>query len=202
MVTEPQLYEVTCPVCTSSRQVTRVSFWRSNNGQTKNCKSCSVTGRTYAYKPRPNNDGPAIAARMTGNTYATGSNPSLEERKRRSEVMKGNKFREGYTGKKVWNWKGGITNADRLQRIKFRQTMQKQIFERDSYTCTICTTQGNVQVDHIKRWSEYPELRFEPTNCRTLCMACHYEITFGRKLPKGQVWGHNLKHLILTEIQG
>lgn len=28
-------------------------------------------------------------------------------------------------------------------------------------------------MDHIKEWCNYPELRFEPINCRTLCKDCH-----------------------------
>jgi len=35
--------------------------------------------------------------------------------------------------------------------------------------------------------------RFDLNNCRTLCMACHYKITFGTELPKDVPnWGHNL----------
>jgi hypothetical protein len=30
-------------------------------------------------------------------------------------------------------------------------------------------------------------------NCRTLCMDCHYLITFGKPKPKDVIWGHNLK---------
>ena len=29
-------------------------------------------------------------------------------------------------------------------------------------------------------------------NRRTLCMDCHYLITYGKKKPDGVVWGHNL----------
>lgn len=97
------------------------------------------------------------------------------------------------------NWKGGITKLDRLERVKFRQTTQKTVFERDDYTCTICDIRGGyLQVDHIKKWADYPDLRFDLDNCRTVCMACHYYITFKRKLPEGVIWGHNLSRRIAS----
>lgn len=91
----------------------------------------------------------------------------------------------------------GITAANKLERKKFAKQMRSTIFERDDYTCQVCESRGgNLQVDHIKRWSEYPELRFNEENCRTVCMACHYYITFKRKLPEGVIWGHNLNRRI------
>lgn len=98
------------------------------------------------------------------------------------------------TGKNNVNWKGGVTSKDRIERIKFRKTMQKNIFERDNYTCVKCNVVGgSLSVDHIKSWADYPQLRFTEDNCQTLCMECHYEKTFGKPKPEGLVWGHNLK---------
>lgn len=92
-----------------------------------------------------------------------------------------------------YNWKGGITSENRKQRMPFRNTMQKLIFERDKYTCVICNKIGGaLSVDHIKSWSKYPELRFDVGNCRTLCMACHYKVSFNKNIPNGLIWGHNL----------
>lgn len=114
------------------------------------------------------------------------------------KVSNRNRGREiTYKGDKHWNWKGGITTEDKKLRMKFRLNLMPIILERDSYTCQICEQYGGeLQVDHIKSWAEYPELRFEESNCRTLCMACHYYITFKRKIPKGVVWGHNLSRRI------
>jgi 5-methylcytosine-specific restriction endonuclease McrA len=91
-------------------------------------------------------------------------------------------------------WRGGITKKNQMERVKFRKQIQPKVFARDNYTCQICEEYGvSLQVDHIKSWKDYPELRFELDNCRTLCMACHYYITFKRKMPAGIVWGHNFK---------
>lgn len=78
------------------------------------------------------------------------------------------------------------------ERRRFQKEIQKRVFERDDYTCQICGQKGgNLQVDHIKSWADYPELRFDMDNCRTLCMACHYYVTFKRKIPKNVIWGNN-----------
>lgn len=97
------------------------------------------------------------------------------------------------------SWRGGSTSENRLQRVKFRKIVQPQVFLRDDYTCQLCNKRGGyLQVDHIKSWRDYPELRFDINNCRTLCMACHYSITFNKELPQGMVWGHNLKQRIAS----
>lgn len=103
-------------------------------------------------------------------------------------------------GRRPWNKIGdGVTPQNKLEREKFRKQLQMLIFQRDDFTCQICEVRGgNLQVDHIKRWAEYPELRFEKDNCRTVCMACHYYITFKRNLPEGVVWGHNLNRRITS----
>lgn len=90
-------------------------------------------------------------------------------------------------------YKGGITPEDRLARVKFREQIQKKVFERDEYKCKFCGSGGSLTVDHIQSWAEYVELRFNMDNCRTLCMKCHYEITFGKPMPPTvRAWGHNL----------
>lgn len=51
---------------------------------------------------------------------------------------------------------------------------RKSIYERDDYTCQICHKRGvRIQADHIKPFAWYPELRFELSNGRTLCVDCH-----------------------------
>jgi nitrate/TMAO reductase-like tetraheme cytochrome c subunit len=93
-------------------------------------------------------------------------------------------------------WKGGMTRlhygSNKVERIRFRKEMQKLVFKRDNYTCQMCGSNGDLQVDHIQSWADYVELRFEMSNLRTLCMDCHYLITYGKPKPKDIVWGHNL----------
>ena len=93
-------------------------------------------------------------------------------------------------------WQGGITDLNHQIRGHFLYKEWKiSCFERDNYTCQICGQyNGKLQVDHIQSWAEYVELRFNINNCRTLCMDCHYLITFGKPKPEGLIWGHNLKY--------
>ncbi len=91
------------------------------------------------------------------------------------------------------NWNGGVSLRDKLERTKFRQQLHKVVLERDNYTCQLCGTGGNLQVDHIQSWVDYVDQRFNIDNCRTLCANCHYQITYGRPMPKTvKGWGHNL----------
>ena len=93
----------------------------------------------------------------------------------------------------------GITPESKLQRKEFFKKVQPLVLARDDYTCQTCQVRGGyLQVDHIKSWAQYPDLRFDMENCRTLCMACHYFITFKRTLPEGVIWGHNLSRRITS----
>lgn len=52
---------------------------------------------------------------------------------------------------------------------------RKSVFIRDNYTCQIClcVDKTRLQADHIKSYSEYPDLRYEIDNGRVLCVDCH-----------------------------
>lgn len=78
-------------------------------------------------------------------------------------------------GNKHPNWKGGITplrkKAYASQEYKL---WRKSVFERDNYTCVWCKERGGeLTADHIKQWAYFPELRYELSNGRTLCICCH-----------------------------
>ena len=81
-----------------------------------------------------------------------------------------------------WNWKGGITTEAKLQRHSKEYILwRKAVFERDEYTCQSCGAKnGNgktivLHADHIRLFSEFPELRTSIANGRTLCRECHYK---------------------------
>lgn len=78
------------------------------------------------------------------------------------------------------NWKGGITPVNRTIRTSLEiKLWRKRVFERDNYICVKCGVRnGNgkkviLAADHIKRFAEYPELRFDLNNGQTLCKPCH-----------------------------
>lgn len=97
------------------------------------------------------------------------------------------------SGERHFRWKGNSTE-DYRERRRFRIVMQKRIFKRDNYQCGICGSNKDLQVDHIRSWADFRELRFDPENCRTLCTGCHYKVTFGKEMPiTTQKWGHNFR---------
>lgn len=78
-------------------------------------------------------------------------------------------------GKNHHAWKGGITPIHRAIRASVEyEEWRKKVFERDNYTCVKCGKIGDyLNADHIKRFAEYHELRFDINNGQTLCEDCH-----------------------------
>jgi hypothetical protein len=94
----------------------------------------------------------------------------------------GKRFEKGMT---PWN-KGLGTKCSAYEIIKNSieyKTWRTAVFERDNYTCQMCFKRGGeLNADHIKRQSDYPELRFDIHNGRTLCHSCHLKTpTFGNR---------------------
>lgn len=83
-------------------------------------------------------------------------------------------------GEKHYNWKGGITPLRvRVWHSPEYKLWRKSVFQRDDFTCQLCEKSGkNLQANHIKKFSDFPELRFEISNGITLCKECHKFITW------------------------
>lgn len=91
---------------------------------------------------------------------------TIEHRKRLSDSHK---------GEKSVLWRGGISKENERTRNSWEyRAWRKEIFERDNYTCTQCNISGvYLEADHIKSFALFPDLRFELSNGRTLCLDCH-----------------------------
>lgn len=85
------------------------------------------------------------------------------------------KIRQSKLGERNYNWKGGVSGINyRIRRSARYKEWRKSVYERDNYTCVICHTRGGkLNADHIKAFADFPELRFELSNGRTLCFDCH-----------------------------
>src|SRR6478736_6398514 len=86
-------------------------------------------------------------------------------------------------GEKSHKWQGGKTSEAMIIRTSLEyKEWRTKVFERDNYTCQNCNSRGNrLSADHIKPFCNYPELRFDINNGKTLCVDCH------RKTP---TWGY------------
>jgi len=82
-------------------------------------------------------------------------------------------------------WKGGINPIHKaLRKTVEYKLWRTSVFERDNFKCVICANDksGNLEADHIKAFSLYPDLRLCINNGRTLCKECHRKTdTFGFK---------------------
>ena len=97
------------------------------------------------------------------------------------EGGKKHRFRKGQlAGDKHFNWRGGITNENnKLRNSPEYRHWRKAVFNRDNYTCVLCSKRGgDLVADHIKAWSYYPEHSFDIDNGRTLCTDCNYHSTY------------------------
>lgn len=76
------------------------------------------------------------------------------------------------TGEKHWNWQGGISKN---RRDDWQHKLwAKEVKKRDDYTCQICEIKGGkLEADHLKSYRNYPDLRYDLNNGRTLCVPCH-----------------------------
>lgn len=135
----------------------------------------------------PKEHGEKISKAKKGQKYP----PRSEETKRKmSESKKGEKCR--------W-WKGGITpiNAAIRSSLEYR-LWREAVFKRDNWTCIWCGARsGNgktiiLNVDHIKAFAYFPELRFAIDNGRTLCVSCHKKTdTYAGKISKKIIYENN-----------
>lgn len=92
------------------------------------------------------------------------------------------------------NWKGGVSTANQLARkVAEYAEWRKAVFVRDDYTCQFCGARSaagkrvRICADHIKRFADYPELRYDVNNGRTLCEDCHRKTpTYGARRCTGR----------------
>lgn len=91
-------------------------------------------------------------------------------------------------------WKGGITRLYNSRMTPEYKEWRISVFRRDNFTCQMCFSIGkNLQANHIKKWSDYPELRFVVNNGITLCKDCHHRITRHEDL-----WEMNFRFIVGT----
>lgn len=97
------------------------------------------------------------------------------------------KIGDAHRGEKSPFWKGGVSKTNRTERANFMSTPEYQkwrrkIFERDDFTCQKCDNKGyKLRAHHIKKFSDYPDLRLEPLNGITVCEKCDNKFIIHRE---------------------
>jgi HNH endonuclease len=73
------------------------------------------------------------------------------------------------------NWKGGVKPENqRIRNHASYKEWRRLVYERDNYTCQDCgKTNCYLHAHHIKSFSQFPELRTDVSNGKTLCVDCH-----------------------------
>jgi 5-methylcytosine-specific restriction endonuclease McrA len=83
----------------------------------------------------------------------------------------------------IFKDKGKTSEVRKLRSSTEYKLWRTAVFERDGYKCIWCKQiGGKLNADHIKRFADYPALRFAIDNGRTLCEKCHrLTDTFGNR---------------------
>lgn len=140
-------------------------------------KSCGKCGKLFS-KPYKWSNKQFDGAKFCSNKCRTDDRKNWKPKPETISRMK--KARLGKSA--VWNkgannyfWKGGVTKKHLALRMSLEYKIwRRAVYERDNYTCIWCGYKGNkLNADHIKSFSQYPELRFAIDNGRTLCEPCH-----------------------------
>lgn len=74
-----------------------------------------------------------------------------------------------------WYENNGIGETARKRNNYSYRQWRQHILDRDK-VCQKCGSGENLEVHHIKRFSEYPELRQDDSNAVVLCKRCHREL--------------------------
>jgi len=103
-------------------------------------------------------------------SYWKGKKHSMESRVKISKAIR---------GKKHWNWKGGIESQyKRIRKGVDFKIWREKVFKQDNYVCWICEEKGKkLHPHHLKKFSNYPKLRFDVKNGLSLCEFCHKTYT-------------------------
>lgn len=169
-------YSVSCPLCHKKREVSYHTVWDIKNNKTSGkCRSCSITPE-HKIKLRQ---------MLISNKRTLGFKHSEENKKIIGNFSR--RPRPDISGENSPNWKGGITPINKvIRRSREYKQWQISVFKRDNKTCVLCGFKSsNNEADHIKPFCDYPELRFDINNGRTLCKSCHKKTpTYGRKKTK------------------
>lgn len=151
-----------------TRLIGKANLGRKHSKSAKTQMSISRKGRTSP------NKGKKLSEEWKKNIGKAGKGriKTIEERSKLREAQ----LRLVRTGKHIF-WKGGIYPENEKARGTLEYKLWREtVFKRDRFKCQMpdCNTNEKyVEANHIKKFSEYPELRLVVDNGITLCRTCH-----------------------------
>lgn len=174
---------VNCKIC-NNELIKRQDALKKWSGMCLNCSRLEVLSRPET-KERQRKNGLDFIKK-----FGKIPSPKMENRPRGKNH---HNFGIRRTGENSFNWKGGVTpENERIRHSKEYKEWRISVFERDKYSCVNCGDNrgGNLNADHIKPFSLFPELRLDVNNGRTLCIECHKEIGWSPSKNKfnGTAW--------------
>ena len=123
-----------------------------------------------------------------GHKFTLGHTPwNKGKNKYNSEMYK--KMSLKRSGENHWMWKGGITpERHKIYTSLKYKLWRKSVFERDNYTCQMCSiTCTALEAHHKHRFSDYKDKRFDIDNGITLCKKCHAGLGKKHTTPKNHM---------------
>ncbi len=166
-----------CPNCQHERIISYAQKWNISTGKySDKCKSCrlelgEITINIDGLKLGRKHNHSGRSYENKGTKYRNLFIPVSDNTKEKQRNSRLGKFAK----ENHWNWQGGKSTERQIATAsdKYKQ-LRILVFTRDNYTCQLCNIRGGkLEMDHIKEWCNYPELRYDSTNCRTLCKKCH-----------------------------
>ena len=171
---------------------TKIKIGLANKGKTKGVKRSPESVKKGAIKRRRGKYFNCLvcnsefwrqpsAIKKGQNKYCTKKcYQEFQKGKPKSEAFK--KYCRSRVGPRSATWKGGVTPEHlRIRNSKQYKDWRVSVFERDGYTCQTCFVISSknksvyIHAHHIKKFSEFKNLRFDINNGITLCKKCHYE---------------------------
>ncbi len=84
---------------------------------------------------------------------------------------------ESKSGARNPQWKGGVTRRSVALRGQISDTLRREIYERDDFTCRLCGKRGGrLTLHHIVPVWQDEDLVADSQNLVTLCTACHHKV--------------------------
>lgn len=171
------LHEVNCSFCSKKLERKKyLAFTSKNFYCNQECESNQrkilMLGEGNPFYGKKHDE---ATKEVFSKTHA-GKEIPLEMRRRISKAL---------SGSNSPHWKDGSTERNKNDRMKMEyRAWRTSVFERDSYTCGVCSkVGGKLAVHHIRNFADNIELRTDIENGMTICQPCHslFHKIYGKK---------------------